>query len=146
MNDLIAYRLAQPSMFHQLMRMHGVLWNATQVTKEKLDTKFINEEFMRINGRRAMPLLIPAAAEEARRHSHLAHLVDHCAWAESSRAYAVQHQTPLTQRIASMGRMQETINQTRTGGTCQSLFNEHIARIEGICGFEEEPSVEEEDD
>lgn len=145
MNDLIAYRLAQPSMFHQLMRMHGVMWNATQVTKEKLDTQFIFEEFMRINGRRAMPLLVPAAAAASRRETHFSNLVDHCAWAESARAYCVQHQTPLTQRAAAMGRMEETIAQTRSAATCQGIFNEHIARIEGISGFEEEPHIQDEE-
>eukprot|EP00796_Vickermania_ingenoplastis_P013283 gene13283-9124_t len=143
MNDIIAYRMSQPMMFHQLMRIHGVLWNATSVTKEKLDTPFIYEELMRTNGKRTMPLLIPAATEEARRATHLADLADHCAWAESSRAYAVQYQTPLTQRIASMGCMQETASQTRNSATCQNLFNEHIARVEGICGFEEEPLLDD---
>lgn len=100
---------------------------------------------MRTNGRRAMPLLIPAAVDESRRHTHLGDLSDHGAWAESARAYAVQNQTPLTQRFAAMGRMEETINQSRTAATCQSIFNEQIARIEGISGFEEELIIEDDD-
>lgn len=145
MNDILAFRLSQPMMFHQLMRIHGVLWNATQVTKEKLDSHFVFEEFMRTNGRRAMPLLVPAAAEQSGRHTHLSAIMDHGAWAESARAYAVQNQTPLTQRFAAMGRMEETINQSRTATTCQNVFNEHLARVEGIAGFEEELIIEEEE-
>lgn len=132
-------------MFHQAMRIHGVLWNATQVTKEKFDANFMFEEFMRTNGRRALPLLIPAAVEQSRRRTHLGDLTDHGAWAECARAYTVQNQTPLTQRFAAMGRMEETINQCRTAATCQSVFNEHIARVEGVSGFEEELFIEEED-
>lgn len=145
MNEIYAKRLAQTSMFHQLMRTHGTLWAATQVTKEKMDVAFVKEEFMRVNGRRAMPLLIGAAADENLNETHLAHLTDHCAWTESARAYAVQHQTPLTQHVASMGRMAETINQVKTASTTQSLFNEYMARIDGISYFEEEPLVDEDD-
>lgn len=101
---------------------------------------------MRINGRRAMPQLIPAAAQETRQQTHFSLLADHCSWAESSRAYAVQNQTPLTQRIAAMGRMEASINQTQSAATCQSLFNEHIARVEGISAFEEEPFLDGSDD
>lgn len=145
MNEIYARRFAQTSMFHQLMRVHGTLWAATKVTKEPLNYDFVKEEFMRVNGRRAMPLLLGAAAGENLNDSHLAHLTEHCAWAESSRAYAVQHQTPVTQHVASMGRMRETITQTRTSVTGQTLFNEHISRVDGISGFEEEPLLDDED-
>ena len=145
MNEIYAKRLAQTSMFHQIMRSHGTLWAATQVTKEKLDLAFVKEEFMRVNGRRTMPLLVAAAASENLNESHLAHLTDHCGWTESARAYAVQHQTPLTQHIAAMGRMAETINQAKTASTMQSLFNEHMARIDGISFFEEEPLIEDDE-
>ncbi|KPA84685.1 hypothetical protein ABB37_01193 [Leptomonas pyrrhocoris] len=146
MNEIYAKRLAQTSMFHQIMRSHGTLWAATRVTKEKLDLAFVKEEFMRVNGRRTMPLLVGAAAEENLNESHLAHLTDHCAWTESARAFAVQRQTPLTEHIASMGRMAETINQAKTASTTQSLFNEHMARIDGINSFEEEPLLDDDDD
>lgn len=143
MNEIYAKRLAQTSMFHQIMRSHGTLWAATQVTKEKLDLAFFKEECMRVNGRRTMPLLVGAAADENLGNTHLAHLTEHCGWTESARAFAVQHQTPLTQHVASMGRMAETINQARTASTTQSLFNEHMARIDGISYFDEEPLLEE---
>ncbi|CBZ29532.1 conserved hypothetical protein [Leishmania mexicana MHOM/GT/2001/U1103] len=146
MNDIYAKRLAQMSMFHQVMRSHGTLWAATQVTKEKLNLAFVKEEMMRVNGRRAMPLLVGAAANENLNDTHLAHLTEHCAWTESARAFAVQRQTPLTQHIASMGRMAETITQAKTASTSQLLFNEHLARIDGISEFEEEPIMEDEDD
>lgn len=146
MNEILAYRLSQPMMFHQVMRAHGVFWKATNATKEPLNAQFVMEEFMRTNGRRCMPLLHPAAAEEGQQTSHFSNLVDHCAWAESSKAYAVQQQTPMTQRIASMGRMEDTITQTRTAVTCQNLFNEHIARVEGIAGFEEVPQFDSGDE
>ncbi|RNF23809.1 uncharacterized protein Tco025E_02710 [Trypanosoma conorhini] len=143
MNDIYARRLAQGMMFHQLMRCHGTLWAATQVTKEKLDYNFIREEFMRSNGRRTMPLLIGAAAEENLHELHLTHLTEHCAWGESARASAVHRQTPLSQHIGAMGRMSETIHQTKTAATMQNLFNEHLSRIEGISSFEEEPLIDD---
>jgi hypothetical protein len=128
-------------MFQQLMRTHGTLWAATRVTKEKLDVKFVTEEFMRTNGRRAMPLLNGAAAAHNLHHTHLAQLSDHMSWTESARAYAVRSQTPFTQRVASMGRMHETLPQVRASCTAQSLFLEHMSRIDGITTFEEEPSA-----
>ncbi|GET91478.1 hypothetical protein, conserved [Leishmania tarentolae] len=146
MNDIYAKRFAQTSMFHQLMRSHGTLWAATQVTKEKLNLAFVKEEMMRVNGRRAMPLLVGAAANENLNDTHLAHLTEHCAWTESARSFAVQRQTPLTQHIASMGRMAETITQAKTASSSQLLLNEHLARIEGISEFEEEPILEDEDE
>ncbi|KEG15370.1 hypothetical protein DQ04_00091040 [Trypanosoma grayi] len=132
-------------MFHQLMRSHGTLWAATQVTKEKLDYNFIREEIMRSNGRRSMPLLVGAAAEENLHQLHLTHLTEHCAWGESARACAVHRQTPLSQHIAAMGRMAETIHQAKTGATVQSLVNEQLAHIDGISSFEEEPLLEDGD-
>ncbi|CBH18525.1 hypothetical protein, conserved [Trypanosoma brucei gambiense DAL972] len=142
MNDIYARRLAQATMFHQLMRCHGTLWAATQVTKEQMDYNFIREEFMRVNGRRAMPLLLGAAANENLHQSHLSHLSEHCAWGESARALAVQRQTPLSQRVAALGRMAETIHQVKTASTVQNLFNEQISCMEGISSFEEEPLIE----
>ncbi|EAN80412.1 uncharacterized protein TEOVI_000860100 [Trypanosoma equiperdum] len=142
MNDIYARRLAQATMFHQLMRCHGTLWAATQVTKEQMDYNFIREEFMRVNGRRAMPLLLGAAANENLHQLHLSHLSEHCAWGESARALAVQRQTPLSQRVAALGRMAETIHQVKTASTVQNLFNEQISCMEGISSFEEEPLIE----
>ncbi|CCW62796.1 unnamed protein product [Phytomonas sp. EM1] len=145
MNEIYARRRAQTMMFHQLMRSHGTLWAATQITKEPLDLAFVKEEFMRVNGRRRMPLLIGAAADERMGETHLAHLTEHAAWAESFRAFTVQRQSPLTQHIAAMGRMSETIPHTRSVTTSQSLFNEHMAHIDGISTFEEEPILDEEE-
>lgn len=144
MNDIYAQRYARTMMFQQLFRMHGTLWAATQVTKEKLDYKFVEAELMRVNGKRAMPLLIGASASQDLHQSHFNHLSDNFAWTESARAYAVRHQTPLTQRAAAMGRMAETINQAKTASTCQLLLGEHMSRIEGISSFEEEPSAVDE--
>lgn len=146
MNEIYARRLAQTSMFHQLMRSHGTLWAATQVTKEPLDLAFVKDEMMRVNGRRAMPLLIGAAAEQNLNDTHLVHLTEHCAWTESARAFAVQQQTPLTQHIAAMGRMAETITQAKNASTSQLLFSEHMARVDGISEFEEEPLLDEEEE
>ena len=141
MNDIYAQRLARTIMFQQLMRTHGTLWAATRVTKEALNYDFVQQEFMRVNGRRAMPLLIGAAASNDLHMSHLAHLSDNMSWTESSRAFTVRNQTPFTQRVASMGRMNETIPQVRAGSSSQALFLEHMGRIDGITAFEEEPSA-----
>lgn len=146
MNDIAARRLAQAAMFHQVMRLHGTLWAATQVTQEKLDYSFVQEELMRQNGRRTMPLLIDVAASENLGQLHLTHLTEHGAWTQSARSFSVQNQTPLTQRFASMGRMSETINQVRTATSAQLLVSEHLARMDGITGFEEEPLLEEDED
>lgn len=143
MNEIYARRIAQSTMFNQLMRSHGTLWAATQVTKEPLDVSFVKEEFMRVNGRRATPPLIGGAADENLNNAHFTHLTEHCAWGESARAYAVQNQTPMTQHVAAMGRMAETINQSKTAATSQSLFNEHVARCDGISAFEEEPILDD---
>lgn len=143
MNDIYGKRFARTMMFQQLLRSHGTLWAATQVTKEPLNYKFVEEEFMRVNGKRAMPLLIGAAAQQDLHHSHWNHLNDNFSWTESSRAYAVRHQTPLTQHAAAMGRMSETIQQARSATTCQLIVNEHLARIDGISGYEEEPTLDD---
>ncbi|KAH9578788.1 hypothetical protein LSM04_004654 [Trypanosoma melophagium] len=143
MNEIYARRIAQGTMFHQLMRCHGTLWAATQVTKEKLNYNFIREEFMRVNGRRTMPLLIGAAADENLHQLHLTHLTEHCAWSESARACAVHEQTPLSKHIAAMGRMAETIPQAKTACTVQNLLQEQLAHIDGISTFEEDPILED---
>ncbi len=143
MNDIYARRRAQMVMFNQLQRIHGTLWDATRVTKEKLDYEFVREEMMRVNGRRAMPLLIPAAAEQNIQQTHWNSLCDNGAWSDSMRAFTVQNQTQITMRAAAMGRMAETINQSRVGSTVQVMFNEHISRVEGISGFEETPALVE---
>lgn len=146
MNDIYGKRLARTMMFQQLLRTHGTLWAATQVTKEPLNYKFVEEELMRVNGKRAMPLLIGASAQQDLHNTHWNHLSDNFSWTESARAYAVRHQTPFTQHVAAVGRMAENINHARSASTCQLLVNEHMARIEGIAGFEEEPSLGDESD
>ena len=143
MNEIYARRRAQMLMFNQLTRIHGTLWDATRITKEKLDFNFVREEMMRVNGRRAMPLLIAAAAEQNIHQTQWSTLCDNGAWTDSMRAFAVQNQTPLTQRTAAMGRMSETIGQSRIGSSVQVMFNEHVARTEGISGFDETPPLTE---
>ncbi|CCW70626.1 unnamed protein product, partial [Phytomonas sp. Hart1] len=146
MNELHARRRAQAMMFHQLMRSHGTLWAATQLTREPLDLGFVKEEFMRVNGRRCGPLLTRAAAEKGGLgESHFTHLTEHAAWGESFRAYAVQQQTPMTKHIAAMGRMGETIAQARSATTAQGLFLEYMAAIDGISTFEQESTLDEEE-
>ena len=142
MNEIFGQRLSRTMMFHQLMRTHGTLWAATQVTKEKLDYKFIEEEFMRVNGRRTMPLLVRSASKQNLHETHLAHLSDNYSWCESKRAYIVRNQTPITQRVAAMGRMADTIQNTKTNCASQLVVSEHLSRIEGISAFEEEPTAD----
>jgi hypothetical protein len=142
MNYIFCKRYARTVMFQQLLRMHGTLWAATQVTKEPLNYQFVEEEFMRVNGKRAMPLLIGASADQNLHQTHWSHLADNFAWTESSRAYAVRNQTQFTQHTAAMGRMAETIQQARTATTCQLIVTEHLSRIDGISGFEEEANFE----
>jgi len=146
MNDIYARRVAQTTMLQHLYKIHGTLWAATQITREPLNGAFVKEEFMRINGSRQMPLLIPESCENNLPMSHWNHLAEHHAWAESARANAVRSQTPLTQHIASMGKMQSTVNTLRAAGSMQAMVNEHIARIEGTAAFEEAPLLDSTED
>jgi hypothetical protein len=129
-------------MFCQVQRSLPLMWDATQVTKEKLDRHFVQEELMRVNGQRSMPLLVGAAAQFDCHKTHLNELQDACAWSESARAFGVRFQTPVTQHVAAMGRMSETISSARIGVTCQSSFLEVVAKQEGIAKFDMEPDSE----
>ena len=142
MNDIMARRGAQRMMFCQVQRSLPLMWDATRVTKEKLDGRFVQEELMRVNGQRSMPLLVGAAAKFDCHKTHLNELQDACAWSESARAFSVRFQTPVTQHVAAMGRMSDTISSTRIGVTCQSSFLETIAKQEGITKFDMEPDSE----
>eukprot|EP00744_Colponema_vietnamica_P020131 GILI01028574.1.p1 GENE.GILI01028574.1~~GILI01028574.1.p1 ORF type:complete len:156 (-),score=16.88 GILI01028574.1:31-462(-) len=139
MNELFARRYAQSMSFHQLQRSLPLMWAATRLTKEKLDVHFVKEEIMRVNGQRTMPLLIGEAASFDCHASHLNQLTDNCSWAESSKAMTVRHQSPFTQRIAAVGRMNTTIATARTAATAQNAFGEQIARIDGLMKHESEP-------
>eukprot|EP00758_Cryptobia_borreli_P004495 Tbor_TRINITY_DN4412_c0_g1::TRINITY_DN4412_c0_g1_i1::g.7916::m.7916 len=141
MNDIFARRAAQRMMFCQIQRSLPILWDATRVTKEKLDVKLVQEEMMRVNGHRTMPLLLGDAAAFDTHHNHLDQLEDTCSWAESGRAFTVRYQSPYTQRVAAMGRMKDTIATTRQV-TCQSDFIEHLSRTEGLMKFDQEPTEE----
>ena len=137
MNDIYARRAAKTMMFQQAQRALPTLWAATKVTKEKLDGNFVAEEFMRINGQRTGPLLIGAVAQQTQHNAHWVHLHDTGAWAESHRAYAVRHHTPMTQRFADIARLHDSTGNVRVQATPQSLMLEHVARVEGIATFEE---------
>ncbi len=132
MNDLYARRLGQVAMFQQLYRMHPTLWSATRITGEKLDADFVLEEYMRINGHRAMPLVIPEVSTQKLQRSHWNDLHDSCAWATSFRAYTLRNQTPITQRAAAVARMEESLKVAKTGSSTQNMFLEHVARVEGL--------------
>jgi hypothetical protein len=88
MNDIYARRAAKTMMFQQAYRSIPTLWNATRVTKEKLDGAFVAEEFMRVNGQRTMPLLIGDVSTQTQHNSHWVHLNDTAAWAECGRAFS----------------------------------------------------------
>lgn len=111
------------------------------MTKEKLDVKMVKEELMRVNGQRSMPLLIGEAAAFDCHTSHLNQLTDNCSWAESSRAMTVRHQSPFTQKAASIGRMHTNIPATRTSATAQTAFGEHMARLDGLTKHDSEPEA-----
>lgn len=139
MNDIYARRAAQSGMLQNLYRTHATLWQATRVTKEKLDYAFVKEEFMRVNGHRTMPLLVAASAQSKMQNCHFNQLTDACAWADSARAFSVRNQTPLTKHIAAMGRMEITLPQMKLQTTAQSLFSEYNAICDGVASFDEEP-------
>ena len=132
MNDIYARRMAQSSMFQSIYKSFPVMWSATQITKEPLTGHLVQEELMRVNGHRAMPLLLPDVALCNVQNAHWNTLNDACAWAVSGRAFAVRNQTPLTQAAASIGRLEESIPAVRTITTTQIMTNVHLARCDGI--------------
>ena len=147
-NDFYARRLSQSVMFQNVYRAHGPLWRATNVTREKLDGRFVEEEFMRVNGQRAMPLLVGASSLVAPRLSNFqwTHLLQTQAPSVSMRAAAVQHQTALTRQCAKVGLLQAATAQVRADSTAQSLLLEGLSRSEGVLQFtplQERPDLEE---
>lgn len=139
MNDIYARKLSQTTLFQQLYRTHGSMWQATRATKEKLDYKFVSEEMMRVNGQRTMPLLIGGSADYNIHNAHWNEFMDGGAWKESMRAYMVKNQSTITRKAAAMGRMAETTPNTKTGIITQTSFMEHVGRVEGTNSCEEEP-------
>lgn len=132
MNEIYARRASQAMMMHQAFRMLPTLWNATQLTKEKLDANFVFEEFMRVNGHQQQHLLLPEVAGQHHYQTHWHWLHSTLAWAESSRAYSVRQHTPMTQRCADVALLQDSVTNVRTAATGQALVLEHIARQDGI--------------
>jgi hypothetical protein len=131
MNDIYARRASQTMMLMQTQRMLPTLWQATQITKEKLDARFVKEEFMRVNGHRQLHLLLGDVAMQQHQHTHWHKLHSTNAWAESHRAYSVTNHSPVTQRFADIGRLHDSIPNVRVATTAQAVVLEHIARTEG---------------
>ena len=132
MNDIFARRAAYGTMHHHAMRMTPVLWRATQVTKEPLDHRFLDEEFMRVNGHRRLHPLLPSAQKQALPRSHWNDLNDTCTWAESGRAQAVRFHTPLVQRFGEVGLLSDSLARVKTAATVQNLMMEQLSRTEGV--------------
>ena len=132
MNEMYARRLSQTAMFHNTQRMLPCLYRATQVTKEKLDNKFVEEEFMRINGHRTQHLLIPENSVQKLPRTHWNDLHDTATWTESMRAQSVRFQTPLTRRCAEVALIQEPLSKFRSQATIQAMFLEQVSRTTGI--------------
>jgi hypothetical protein len=123
-------------MMLQAQRMLPVLYQATRVTGEKLDGRFVREEFMRTNGHRQLHLLVPEIASQTHQNTHWHRLHSTYAWAESHRAYSAKYHTPLTQRFGDIGRMQDTIPNVKIVASAQQLVIEHTARQEGTFMFD----------
>jgi hypothetical protein len=137
LNDMLARRMSQSLMFQNIARCHGPLWRATQVTREPLDGRFLMEEFMRVNGVRAMPLAIGPSTTVAPVLSSFAwnDLIATQAPAVSARAEAVQRQTPLSRQLARGGLVQAPLAQVRADSMAQVLLLDSLARSEGVIGF-----------
>ena len=113
------------------------------VTKEKLDAQFVKEEFMRVNGHQQQHLLIGPVADQRHHMTHWHALHDTCAWADSHRSQSVRTHTPLTQRYAAVGRLANSIPNTKISSTNQLLVLEQIARQEG-CFMYDPPEDDDE--
>jgi hypothetical protein len=143
MNDIYARRLAQSAIFQSTSRALPSIYRATKITGEKLSGALIREEFMRINGHRSMPLLIPDCAAVRQQNSHWVSLHDSCAWAVSGRAFCVRNQTQFSQHAAAIGRLEVSVPHVRQAATMQIMTLEHVARSDGIATQSEE-DVEDE--
>lgn len=137
MNDIYAKRLARCETFLQTMRALPVVREAVALTHEPLSWALLREEFMRVNGCRQMPLLLYHTSGQIHQRSHWNNLIGTTNWAESARAFAVRAQTPLTQRFASIGRLDTPVPPTRVASSAQNIFLEHMSRSEGISTFDE---------
>ena len=136
MNEIYARRASQSMMMLQTQRMLPTLWQATQLTKEKLDGKFVQEEFMRINGHQQLHQLVPAVASQVHQHSHWHRLHSTNAWAESQRAYSVANKSALASRFADAGLMRDSMANVRVAATAQNVVLEQVAREEGTFLYE----------
>jgi hypothetical protein len=136
MNEIYARRASQSMMMLQAQRMLPTLWQATQLTHEKLDATFVKEEFMRVNGHQQLHQLVPGMAMQVHQHSHWHRLHSTNAWAESQRAYAVGAKTALATRFADAGLMRESLANVRVAATAQNIVLEQIAREEGAFLYE----------
>ena len=148
MNDLYARRLGAAAMHHHLQRMAPVLWRATSVTKEPLNGRFVDEEFMRVNGHRMLHPLIPAVHQQTLHRTHWNDLHETCSWAESGRAQSVRHHTPIAMRAGEVGLLRESLGKVRQSATVQTMMLEQISRSEGILNADtsrQEETEEEEE-
>ncbi len=136
-NEFFARRTSQSLLFQNIYRCHGPLWRATQVTRETLDGKFVREEFMRVNGQRAMPQLVGASSLISPLINNFAwnHLLQTQAMATSAKAECVQRQTQLTRQLAKVGLMREPTAQIKNDSTMQVMMLESLSRTEGVLGF-----------
>ncbi len=136
-NEFYARRTSQNLIFQNIYRAHGPIWRATQVTREKLDGKFMREEFMRVNGQRAMPQLVGASYLISPLINNFAwnHLMASQAPAISMKAECVQKQTQLTRQLAKVGLIQEPTAQVRADSTVQAMLLESWSRCEGVLNF-----------
>lgn len=132
MNELISRRMAQSAMFHNAARCLPVMHRAVSITGEKYNGTLLEEEFMRINGQQAMPLLLGPVAAQKLPYAHWNSLNDACAWASSARAFNVRYQSVMTQHAAAVGRLEESIPKMRQTATMQIMTLEHVARVDGI--------------
>lgn len=136
-NEIYARRTSQSLLFQNIYRCHGPMWRATQVTRENLDGKFVREEFMRINGMRAMPQLVGASSLVSPIINNFAwhHLLQTQAPSISTKAECVQKQTQLSRQLAKVGLMSEPLQQVRADSTLQAMVLESLSRAEGVLSF-----------
>lgn len=133
-NDFYARRTSQLLMFQNIYRCHGPLYRATNITRETLNGRFVREEFMRINGQRAMPQLVGASSLTAPELNNFAwcHLLATQAPSLSYRAATVQQQTPLTRSLAKLGLLQANVPTVRAESVMQVMLLDNLARTEGV--------------
>ncbi len=133
-NDFYARRTSQLLLFQNIYRAHGPMYRATQLTREALNGRLMREEFMRINGQRAMPLLVGASTIIAPELSNFAwdHLMGTQAPSTSFRAQVVQRQSPLSRHVAKVGLLRENTSVVRTETSMQVMLLDQVAWSEGV--------------